>query len=1121
MYLAGVHAEEKQHILHQQAALLSYLLPGQNNINMSSSLQMRSTVYDSDSDSDFDNPLSEETKEPEYSDDCPWRSVVDPASGKTYYYHAETRETQWNKPSEMASREEKEALAAKERKQKDFFAAMEANIMQSIAQGFKAPEKKNRLDVEFENKPISDDPLAVSNRSTSSRRQLSPQRARLTRGTSGSSQRSHRSIARPNLIRTISSMDSAYLSDLICRVPSSRHVTGRPMGNTSTSSRSIGLGSSHHSTRSGARMPRSLPKRSLVAPAKSKAEDNKQAHDDDDDDGPPPLTVVTTPDLRTGLSKRESLGMDALISGPDVAKPNLERGTSLTLAEISGPSFHGNLGIKGGSSNLMGSSWLDQSATSRLNTSDHSIRLGPHGSEASLGAGFMGGSFNNSSTPDLLNNCSFNSFESSDASFSGLNSSHNGGLSVASSSLLPVRESMNESPSNPRLSLDNVVLEGDNEDDDTPEEASFSLGGDGDLNDDQITSNWLDALPQDSAANNEDMVGYGNDAKRFSDAGFTSFFDESMANFDLSDKETKALQKLAFISEEMTKVAEGEEDSSEDTEEDDSSDLGLGDEDGQQEFPLFFGSEEEAAVTEEEDPSSEDSNHSPVTPSFPPAFKTPTVSRKSNTAVTASKPEPSRAPAKRTLGPRNTRVSRAQRNLLISATDDSSDEEEATAPAPAPASNLPVRNLALAAATLTIDNARSHSTNHFNEPSSNAASAAAAQSFRQGRMARRHTGDASVSTLRSSQTDGRPTLEKQSGSQGNLQVHNAARRLSMFKLKNIDRSKLRSTHGGKGGLAQALATEDKAPDIKRSGTTGAPVKAKEEPANRPNLVRRNTCGTLYVGTTMSAPDKDATIKCVCGVFRAHILQCERDQDVEISPKFRIFNDLESQQGTARVGRINNSSRRAPSASSVPSLEQITTFYRDVFQRAQMEYDCIIISLIYVERLVKTTKGALRPRAENWRSILFSCMVLASKVWDDLSMWNADFSATCPTGVKFPLKRINELELAILSALSYRVKVPASEYAKYYFLLRSMLIKSGLVGDNVDTTTPLDVEGARRLQQVSKEFQSGMGETRRKIRKAKSMRSKSMGEDERVRVMTGAKRVREKNKKVSLEHVVTM
>jgi hypothetical protein len=36
--------------------------------------------------------------------------------------------------------------------------------------------------------------------------------------------------------------------------------------------------------------------------------------------------------------------------------------------------------------------------------------------------------------------------------------------------------------------------------------------------------------------------------------------------------------------------------------------------------------------------------------------------------------------------------------------------------------------------------------------------------------------------------------------------------------------------------------------------------AKESPTGKPELKRRNTCGTLYVGTTMSAPDKDATIR---------------------------------------------------------------------------------------------------------------------------------------------------------------------------------------------------------------------------------------------------------------------
>lgn len=179
--------------------------------------------------------------------------------------------------------------------------------------------------------------------------------------------------------------------------------------------------------------------------------------------------------------------------------------------------------------------------------------------------------------------------------------------------------------------------------------------------------------------------------------------------------------------------------------------------------------------------------------------------------------------------------------------------------------------------------------------------------------------------------------------------------------------------------------------------------------------------------------------------------------------YHVFNDLTTQQ--------RRGSRMTPGASRprVPSMEEVSNFYGDVFRRAQMESDCIIMSLVYVERLIKTTNNALRPRPNNWRSVLFSCMVLASKVWDDMSMWNADFSQTCPAGVKFSLQRVNQLEIAVLSALNFNVKVPASEYAKYYFLLRSMLIKSGLGGD--EAATPLDVDGAKRLQHVSSLYQA--------------------------------------------------
>ena len=56
------------------------------------------------------------------------------------------------------------------------------------------------------------------------------------------------------------------------------------------------------------------------------------------------------------------------------------------------------------------------------------------------------------------------------------------------------------------------------------------------------------------------------------------------------------------------------------------------------------------------------------------------------------------------------------------------------------------------------------------------------------------------------------------------------------------------------------------------------------------------------------------------------------------------------------------------------------------------------------------------------------------------MWNVDFSNVVSS---FTLRRINELEVNLLNALGYHVKVSVREYAKYYFLLRSMLFRYGL------------------------------------------------------------------------------
>jgi len=64
-----------------------------------------------------------------------WKEAIDPKTQRTYYYDKRTRETQWRKPLCLASPSERQAMIDKEKKQKDFFAEMEANILASLERG--------------------------------------------------------------------------------------------------------------------------------------------------------------------------------------------------------------------------------------------------------------------------------------------------------------------------------------------------------------------------------------------------------------------------------------------------------------------------------------------------------------------------------------------------------------------------------------------------------------------------------------------------------------------------------------------------------------------------------------------------------------------------------------------------------------------------------------------------------------------------------------------------------------------------------------------------------------------------------------------------------------------------
>mmetsp|Transcript_310 Transcript_310/g.625 ORF Transcript_310/g.625 Transcript_310/m.625 type:complete len:827 (+) Transcript_310:181-2661(+) len=139
---------------------------------------------------------------------------------------------------------------------------------------------------------------------------------------------------------------------------------------------------------------------------------------------------------------------------------------------------------------------------------------------------------------------------------------------------------------------------------------------------------------------------------------------------------------------------------------------------------------------------------------------------------------------------------------------------------------------------------------------------------------------------------------------------------------------------------------------------------------------------------------------------------------------------------ARPGVVY-SMRKIKVVHNTPTTDEIYEFAHQLFKKVQLSSECSIVCLIYVEKLMEVAKVPLV--SETWRPIFMAGLLLASKVWQDLSSWNIEFASVYP---QYSLDAINRLELSFLKFIKWDLYISSSLYAKYYFALRSLLEKSG-------------------------------------------------------------------------------
>jgi len=153
--------------------------------------------------------------------------------------------------------------------------------------------------------------------------------------------------------------------------------------------------------------------------------------------------------------------------------------------------------------------------------------------------------------------------------------------------------------------------------------------------------------------------------------------------------------------------------------------------------------------------------------------------------------------------------------------------------------------------------------------------------------------------------------------------------------------------------------------------------------------------------------------------------------------------------------------------NIPTVSEIYDFAHSLFQKVQLSSECSIVCLIYVERLMELAKVPLM--ADTWRPIFMCGLLLASKVWQDLSSWNIEFSNVYP---QYSLDAISRMETQFLKMVKWDLYISSSLYAKYYFALRSLVEKKdfrqrynqmvGVVG-SVDAREAMKIQ--RRTEMV--------------------------------------------------------
>eukprot|EP01107_Rhizomastix_libera_P012984 TRINITY_DN3438_c0_g1_i1.p1 TRINITY_DN3438_c0_g1~~TRINITY_DN3438_c0_g1_i1.p1 ORF type:complete len:256 (-),score=60.18 TRINITY_DN3438_c0_g1_i1:45-812(-) len=224
-------------------------------------------------------------------------------------------------------------------------------------------------------------------------------------------------------------------------------------------------------------------------------------------------------------------------------------------------------------------------------------------------------------------------------------------------------------------------------------------------------------------------------------------------------------------------------------------------------------------------------------------------------------------------------------------------------------------------------------------------------------------------------------------------------------------------------------------------------------------IKHNSTATVISQNTMQNPNIEHIISAMANAINYHVVNRRVESEECLPTEFEIFSEKKYRLFKSSLDNL-----------AEPEIKSIQDFLSHIFREEKLDAEVAIMSLAYIERVIVNKGVALFPNT--WRRVVLGATILASKVWEDQSVWNVDY---CPIFDALTAKDLRKLERLYLNMLEFNVGLSSSEYAMYYFNLQAYL-----------TPEPMAVDKARAEKLQEKSMQKESLLKRHAIKKTNSL-----------------------------------